>query len=60
MCTTDCKCYAGANGEIRDLWTGYGDEVLQKHLRNDIETMELNPEGIPTWPLIWTDDPAEA
>lgn len=28
MCTTDCKCYAGANGEIKEKWIGYGDEVL--------------------------------
>lgn len=45
MCTTDCKCYAGANGEIKEKWIGYGDEVLQKFLRNDLDTMELGPNN---------------
>ena len=59
MCTTDCKCYQGANGEIKDLWTGYGDNVLMPYTRNDIDTFEKDEFGTYTYPFIWTDDPKE-
>jgi hypothetical protein len=60
MCTTDCKCYEGENGEIKEMWTGYGDEVLMPYGRNDIDSYEKDEDGNYTYPFIWTDDPEEA
>ena len=60
MCTTDCKCYEGDSGEIKSLWTGYGDSVLLPYLRNSIDSMELDEYGNRTYPFIWTDDPEKA
>lgn len=59
MCTSDCKCYQGENGEIKDLWTGYGDAILFPYVRNDIDTFEKDEFGNYTYPFIWTDDPDE-
>jgi hypothetical protein len=60
MCTTDCKCYEGENNVTRDLWTGYGDEILMKYSRNDIDLYEKDDDGNITYPFIWTDDPEKA
>jgi hypothetical protein len=60
MCTSDCKCFEGENGEIKEMWTAYGDEVLMKYGRNDIDTFERGPNGTETYPFKWTDDPSEA
>ena len=60
MCTSDCKCYEGANGETKKLWTGYGDTVLMPYLRNDLDSFEVDEHGNFTYPFIWTDDPDEA
>ena len=42
------------------MWTAYGDEVLQKYLRNDKDSFEYGPNGTYTYPLIWTNKPEEA
>lgn len=34
MCTPDCKCYEGDNGEIKEKWMAYGDDVLSLYRRN--------------------------
>ena len=39
MCTEQCRCYEGENGENKELWMSYGEEVLLEFNRNtgDIE-----------------------
>ena len=29
MCGTNCPCYEGQNGEIKQKWNNYGDQLLQ-------------------------------
>ena len=59
MCTWDCRCYEGANGEVKQKWEAYGDVSLNKFQRT------AGPKNIvfnekPAYPMKWTSDPAQA
>lgn len=64
MCTNECKCYQGDNGENKDMWTGYGDEVLVPFQRNAGDREEfVDPDKGDfriTKPFIWTKDKEKA
>ena len=34
MCTPDCRCYSGANGEVEQKWRNYGNDALAIYGRN--------------------------
>ena len=55
MCTPDCKCYSGENGEIKDLWMSYGDPVLSLYKRN-AQTKMATVDNKVTYPFKWSDD----
>ena len=56
MCSPDCKCYSGDNGEIRSLWTSYGDEVVNPYLKTVGDKNGRYGDGQTTYPFKWTTD----
>ena len=64
MCTDECKCYAGEGGSSKELWTGYGDEVLTPFLRNAGDQEEFvdqaNGDYRITKPFVWTNSEANS
>ena len=64
MCTEECRCYAGEGGANKDLWTGYGDEVLVPFLRNagtqEAYVDQENGDFRITKPFVWTNSKKNA
>uniref|UniRef100_A0A7S3FW33 Uncharacterized protein n=2 Tax=Strombidium rassoulzadegani TaxID=1082188 RepID=A0A7S3FW33_9SPIT len=55
MCSPDCRCYEGENGEIKELWVSYGNEALNPYLKNaGDKNMAYGNET--AYPFKWTDD----
>lgn len=59
MCTPDCRCYEGENGENKQKWVNYGNDVLSIYGRNAGDKM-LEVNGNMTYPLKWTNDTTKA
>ena len=59
MCTSDCRCYEGDRGEIKEKWQAYGNDVLQVYQRN-AQDKNVVINGKTTFPLKWTSDRATA
>jgi hypothetical protein len=61
MCTEECRCYEGENGENKEKWLAYGDEILWTFDRNAGDQEEYkDPENGDlsiTKPFTWTKDP---
>lgn len=56
MCTTDCWCYQGQDGDVRRKWESLGEEWFVKYNRTANAKMYFQDEKneIPLYPLKWT------
>jgi len=60
MCTTDCRCYEGANGDVKKTWEGYGEETLNLYFRTTKEKVFKGTDGKYYYPLKWTSEKSDS
>lgn len=56
MCTTDCRCYEGANGVTKNEWEGYGENKLNEYFRTNKTKVFTGKDKKFYFPLKWTSD----
>ena len=55
MCSTDCRCYEGAGGYIKEMWKAYGEEAVIPYSRT-VGEKAVKKGNITAYPLQWTND----
>lgn len=55
MCSTDCRCYEGSGGYIKNMWKAYGEDAVIPYSRT-VGEKSVKKGNITAYPLQWTSD----